>query len=57
MRNLWSVWPEHSQLLIEASSFRESLFYGLPDVQHSLNYSILPELGVKPSDRSVVRKK
>jgi len=30
MKNFLSAWPEHSWLLIEASSFRESLFYAMP---------------------------
>lgn len=57
MRNFMLVWPEHSQLLREASSLRESLFMDHQDVQQSLNYSLLPELGVKPADWRVVKKK
>lgn len=57
MRNFRSVWPEHSQLVREASSFREGLFMGCQDVQQSLTYSLLPELGVEPAEWRVVRKK
>lgn len=57
MRNFRLVCSEHSLVVKDASSCRQTLFMLHQDVQQSMAYSLFPELSVKSADQILVRKR